>query len=226
MRQVGRFGERRWPAPAAEIRAPRGRNRKPFTLLGIWLYMDRNQGHYYDVSATNRWQILPASCRRSVEPLLSCSGKETVTGRWGDLRQLAGRTVQVAAEDWLRLADYVVAGRVELGMRDRRAFAQATGVTERTIGKLENGQQVSPTTLAMVEIRLGWAPGSCRQILAGGEPTVGSPDHVRAGYEDPTLLHLSSTPGLPPDVVRGLVALARNWRQGDDGTDEQAQRRT
>jgi hypothetical protein len=22
-------------------------------------------------------------------------------------------------------------------------------------------------------------------------------------------------------VVRGLVALARNWRQGDDGTDEQ-----
>jgi len=26
-------------------------------------------------------------------------------------------------------------------------------------------------------------------------------------------------------VVRGLVALARNWRQGDDGTDEQARRR-
>jgi hypothetical protein len=131
----------------------------------------------------------------------------------------------VPAEDWLRLADYVVAGRVELGMRDRRAFAQATGVTERTIGKLENGQQVSPTTLAMVEIRLGWAPGSCRRILAGGEPTVPSENRGRAEHEDPTLLHLSSTPGLPPDVVRGLVALARNWRQGNDGTDEQAQRR-
>jgi hypothetical protein len=130
----------------------------------------------------------------------------------------------VAAEDWLRLADYVVARRVELGMRDRRAFAQATGVTERTLGKLENGQRVSPSTLAMVENRLGWAPGSCRRILAGGEPIAGSPDRGHPGYEDPTLLHLSSTPGLPPELVRGLVALAQNWRQGNDGTEEHAQR--
>ena len=35
----------------------------------------------------------------------------------------------MAGEDWQRLADYVVARRVELGMRDRRAFAEATGVT-------------------------------------------------------------------------------------------------
>jgi hypothetical protein len=40
----------------------------------------------------------------------------------------------MAGEDWQRLADYVVARRVELGMRDRRAFAEATGVTERTLG--------------------------------------------------------------------------------------------
>jgi hypothetical protein len=131
----------------------------------------------------------------------------------------------MAGEDWRRLSDYVVARRVELGMRDRRAFAQATGVTERTLGKLENGQRVSPSTLGMVENRLGWAPGSCRRILAGGEPDVGSPGGGHAEYDDPTLWHIASTPGLPPDVVRGLVALARNWRQGDDGTDEQARRR-
>jgi transcriptional regulator with XRE-family HTH domain len=145
--------------------------------------------------------------------------------KWGDLRQLAGRTVQVAGGDWLRLADYVVARRVELGMRERRAFAEATGVTERTLGKLENGQRVSPSTLAMVENRLGWAPGSCRRILAGREPAASSPDRGHAEYEDPTLLHLASTPGLPPDVVRGLVALARNWRQGNDGAGEHARRR-
>jgi Helix-turn-helix len=131
----------------------------------------------------------------------------------------------VAGDDWLRLADYVVARRVELGMRDRRAFAEATGVTERTLGKLENGQRVSPSTLAMVENRLGWAPGSYRRILAGGEPAAGSTDGGHGEYQDPTLLHLASTPGLPPDVVRGLVALARNWREGNDGTDEQASRR-
>ena len=43
-------------------------------------------------------------------------------------------------------------------------------------------------------------------------------------YDDPTLRHIASTPGLPPDVVRGLIALARTWRQGDEGTDERAQR--
>jgi Helix-turn-helix len=131
----------------------------------------------------------------------------------------------MADEDWRRLADYIVARRVELGMRDRRAFAEATGVTERTLGKLENGQRVSPSTLGMVENRLGWSPGSCRRILAGEEPHVASQDRRPAEYEDPTLWHIASTPGLPPEVVRGLVALARNWREGDDGAGEQARRR-
>jgi hypothetical protein len=131
----------------------------------------------------------------------------------------------MAVEDWQRLADYVVARRVELGMRDRRAFAEATGVTERTLGKLENGQRVSPSTLGMVENRLGWAPGSCRRILGGGEPTAGAPSLGQAEYEDPTLGHIASTPGLPPDVVRGLVALARNWRQGEADAAEEQRRR-
>jgi hypothetical protein len=110
-------------------------------------------------------------------------------------------------------------------MRDRRAFAEATGVTERTLGKLEKGQRVSASTLGMVENELGWVPGSCRRILAGGEPNAGSADLNTAEYEDPTLRHLASTPGLPPDVVRGLVALARNWRQGGNDTGELAKRR-
>jgi hypothetical protein len=128
-------------------------------------------------------------------------------------------------EDWQRLADYVVARRVELGMRDRRALAEATGVTERTLGKLENGQRVSPSTLGMIENRLGWAPGSCRRILAGGEPTMGSPSLGPGENEDPTLWHIASTPGLPPEVVRGMVAMARSWRQGEGDPQEQARRR-
>jgi transcriptional regulator with XRE-family HTH domain len=128
-------------------------------------------------------------------------------------------------EEWRRLADYVVARRVELGMRDRRALAAATGVTDRTLGKLENGQRVSPSTLGVIENVLGWAPGSCRRILAGGEPHAVSGPAGDGDYDDPTLRHLASTPGLPPEVVRGLVALARNWRPDDDGTAELAQRR-
>src|SRR6516164_1715518 len=158
------------------------------------------------------------------------SGRDGHVARW-PLAALGGKDGPMAGEDWQRLADYVVARRVELGLRDRRAFAEASGVTERTLGKLENGQRVSPSTLGMVENRLGWAPGSCRRTLAGEEPEVSSPDRGHAEYDDPTLWHLASTPGLPPDVVRGLVALARNWRpggedtQGDDDTEEQAERR-
>jgi transcriptional regulator with XRE-family HTH domain len=127
-------------------------------------------------------------------------------------------------EDWPRLADYVVARRVELGMRDRRALAAATGVTDRTLGKLENGQRVSASTLAVIENELGWAPGSARRILAGGEPSL-TAAAADTQYDDPTLRHLANTPGLPPDVVRGLIALARNWRGGDEGTAEPEERR-
>jgi Helix-turn-helix len=135
----------------------------------------------------------------------------------------------MAGENWERLGDYVVAGRTALGMRDRRAFAAATGVTDRTLGKLENGRRVSASTLGVVENHLGWAPGSCRRILAGGEPVMAPAAAARPRYEDPTLQHIAETPGLPPDVVRGLIALARTWRdegdERDEGGQEQERRR-
>jgi transcriptional regulator with XRE-family HTH domain len=124
------------------------------------------------------------------------------------------------ADDWERLGDYVVARRTALGMRDRRAFSAETGITDRTLGKLENGKRVSASTLGAVENHLGWSPGSCRRILTGGEPSVVSAAESRAAYEDPTLQHIAETPGLPPDVVRGLIALARNWRDQRDQADE------
>jgi hypothetical protein len=77
----------------------------------------------------------------------------------------------------------------------------------------------------VLENVLGWAPGSCRRILAGGEPHAISAPSGDGHYDDPTLEHLASTPGLPPEVVRGLIALARNWRGDDDGTGEVSQRR-
>jgi hypothetical protein len=127
-------------------------------------------------------------------------------------------------EDWRRLADYVVARRVEVGMRDRRALAAATGITDRTLGKLETGQRVSASTLAVIENELGWTPGSARRVLAGAEPSLTAAT-AEGQYDDPTLRHLANTPGLPPDVVRGLIALARNWRGGDDGSAEAEERR-
>lgn len=127
------------------------------------------------------------------------------------------------AEDWKRLGDYVVARRIALGIRDRRALAAVTGITERTLGKVETGHRVSASTLGALDNHLGWAPGSCRRVLAGGEPAAAAPVAAVAHYDDPTLQHIAQVPGLPPDVVRGLIALARNWREQQD--EEEAQRR-
>jgi hypothetical protein len=78
-------------------------------------------------------------------------------------------------EDWPRLASYVVSARLAAGFRDRRTLSVATGVTDRTLGKLENGKRVSPDTLAAIELAVGWKPDSARQILAGGEPSPVAP---------------------------------------------------
>jgi Helix-turn-helix len=137
-----------------------------------------------------------------------------------DSSDLFRQDVHMADANWQRLGDYVVARRAALGMRDRRAFADATGVTDRTLGKLENGKKVSASTLGAVENQLGWAPGSCRRILAGGEPAAVPGGAGPSRYSDPTLQHIAETPGLPPDVVRGLVALARNWREQVDQAEE------
>lgn len=127
----------------------------------------------------------------------------------------------MADEDWQRLGDYVVARRIALGMRDRRSLAVATGVTERTLGKVETGRRVSASTLGALDNHLQWSPGSCRQVLAGGEPVVAPGGVSLPHYDDPTLQHIAEVPGLPPDVVRGLIALARNWReQQDEQADE------
>jgi hypothetical protein len=55
-------------------------------------------------------------------------------------------------------ADYVVARRVELGMPVGGHSPRRRGDRADT-GELENGQGVSPSTLGMVENRLGWARG-------------------------------------------------------------------
>jgi transcriptional regulator with XRE-family HTH domain len=128
----------------------------------------------------------------------------------------------MADEDWQRLGDYVVARRIALGMRDRRALAETTGVSDRTLGKVETGRRVSASTLGALDNHLGWAPGSCRQVLAGGEPVIVAAGPAPPRYDDPTLQHIAEVPGLPPDVVRGLIALARNWRdqQREEPPDE------
>jgi hypothetical protein len=106
-------------------------------------------------------------------------------------------------DDWSRLADHVITGRVRKGFGDRRAFAaylQEIGhpVTERTLGNLEAGKSVSMSTVAAIEIGLGWSPGSGRATLQGGEPTK---DRADAGHAEDTVA-VDRRPEIPPYVTR------------------------
>src|ERR1700756_4161579 len=70
-----------------------------------------------------------------------------------------------------RLGHLIVSRRVALGYRTRTDLANSLPFTVRTLSDIENGvRKASPGTYAMLENKLGWAPGSIDTILAGGEP--------------------------------------------------------
>src|ERR1700733_10188357 len=70
-----------------------------------------------------------------------------------------------------RLGHFIVSRRVALGYRNRTDLADSLQFTLRTLSDIENGvRKASPGTYAMLENKLGWAPGSIDTILAGGEP--------------------------------------------------------
>ena len=70
-----------------------------------------------------------------------------------------------------RLGHHIVSRRVALGYRNRTDFADSLQFTVRTLSDIENGvRKASPGTYAMLENKLGWAPGSIDAIIAGGEP--------------------------------------------------------
>jgi hypothetical protein len=70
-----------------------------------------------------------------------------------------------------RLGHEIVSRRVALGYRNRIDLANSLQFTVRTLSDIENGvRKASPGTYAMLENKLGWAPGSIDTILAGGEP--------------------------------------------------------
>lgn len=75
--------------------------------------------------------------------------------------------------DWDRLAALVIARRVELGHKTRAPLVEASGISLRTLGDIENGRRPSydPATIAALEQALEWAPGSVTSIVNGGEPT-------------------------------------------------------
>jgi transcriptional regulator with XRE-family HTH domain len=74
--------------------------------------------------------------------------------------------------DFGRLAEYVVAARKAHGWR-QQDLADAAHIGVSSVQNIEAARPFSrtPVSLRRVENAFGWAPGSCKAILLGAEPT-------------------------------------------------------
>jgi hypothetical protein len=87
------------------------------------------------------------------------------------------------------LGHHVVSRRVALGYRNRVDLANSLEFTVRTLSDIENGvRKASPSTYAILESKLGWAPGSIDAILAGGSHAAA--DALSRASTDELLLEL------------------------------------
>lgn len=83
-------------------------------------------------------------------------------------------------QDLPRLAAHTKQRRLGLHLA-RLAAAKAADVSKDTWQRVEEGKPVREMNYAKIEPVLGWAPGSCLAILAGGEPEMLDP--IPAGPE-------------------------------------------
>lgn len=76
---------------------------------------------------------------------------------------------------WPRLATAIRAAREARGLTQPQ-LAELAGVSEGSVQNLESGKARNrmPQTLAKIEPHLGWATGSGRAVLDGGDPTPAS----------------------------------------------------
>lgn len=84
------------------------------------------------------------------------------------------RMVEAMDEPWKRLAQLLIARRVELGYHQRADWVRHLGVKQpRTIEDFEKARRTNyrPSTIALIERYYGWEPGSIDAVLAGGDPT-------------------------------------------------------
>lgn len=110
--------------------------------------------------------------------------------------------------DLQRLARVVTERRLELRLGIQPAAAQA-GMSKDTWKRVEAGQVVRATTYTAMDRALGWAAGSCRRVIEGGDPVAvegvaGSPG-VQKSPIPPEALE-----GQARDVVQlALIATAK-----------------
>lgn len=104
----------------------------------------------------------------------------------------------MAAKGWLSLGEHVRRERAQR-RQTQQEFAQAIGLSVRTLGSIEagTGTRYDRVTRDVIEWALGWAPGSIELVIEGGQPRI---------EVDPTFARVRDAwPRLPVEA-RNLIA--------------------
>jgi transcriptional regulator with XRE-family HTH domain len=110
---------------------------------------------------------------------------------------MAAMTEDRTKLQWSKLAAAIRSAREARGL-SQASLAELAGVSEGSVQNLEGGKPRSrmPQTLAKIEPHLGWAEGSARAVLDGGEPTLALPPRGAPG-----------SPAADKDKLRGKLPL-------------------
>jgi len=77
----------------------------------------------------------------------------------------------VVDHDFDRLARLARSRRADLGLALNDINAKAAGMSKHTWQRVEKGLPIRETNYVKIDGVLQWAPGSCLNVLKGGEPT-------------------------------------------------------
>lgn len=122
--------------------------------------------------------------------------------------------------DWQRLAEEVIARRVELGYRTREQFVTEVGISRRVISDIENHRRdnYDKATIARLEDALRWKHGQIAAILRG---ELSGPPEIAADV-DPLLVVANSKLSDEEKVRLYGYVLRRRARQQSDLAQEVA----
>lgn len=115
----------------------------------------------------------------------------------------------MTAAGWERLGRRIRTERGHAGYPTVEAFAEATGLSPRTIRLIETGAHTGrprESTLARIELALGWQAGSAERVVEGGRPRPAA---------DPLLQRvIAAWPQLSGDDQVQLTELAERLARG------------
>jgi len=107
--------------------------------------------------------------------------------------------------DWTHLAGAVKAARKSMGLTQIE-LGERAGVQRSIVQRIERGAGFTrvTSTLRLIEIAVGWKPGSVEEVLAGGDPTgFGVAD--KASQPETTASLPAASDGLPLRIAEALT---------------------